>query len=277
VASFVITLGTTGLVKADLDLRYYLDGTEDAVKITAATVVEIGASGDYLVSGLPAVGPGAWATVTWEYPAGVGGWYVYPSDQTSAPPFLVLPIREAGLAVGDLAIALYKDGVARVDVLTSTAVGADSDDYRVTGWPTDEAGDWVLAWTRHGIVYNYGWTVDTSSVSCDIVTDLSDMFGDTVIAIPGDLDTFGDFIASGATLSLPCYIDGTARLVRDRTTGQQTVSSMAVLIAGNNNLDVDTWRFTLPGRFDPHVELKPIGINKASDEHGACYEEILFE
>jgi hypothetical protein len=160
--TIVIPLGTTGLVKADLGLRYYSNGVLDAGAVVAAlTVTEVG-GGDYRVSGLPDVTDATLRTLTWEYPAGVGGYYVYPMLPSTVPVNLILAVREAGLSAGDLSLALYKDGVLRGDALTVVEVGPTGE-YRVSGWPLTTAGAWSLVWRRHGLSFSYSWTVSPNT------------------------------------------------------------------------------------------------------------------
>jgi hypothetical protein len=158
--SFIATVGTTGLAKADLAIRLYQGGARIAGSEAAVTVAEIGASGDYLIGGLPDGVVGIYHTVTYEYPAGVGGAYRW-RDQPGPPPAVVIPVRETGLAAVDLGLTLYLDGAAYIVALTATEVGG-AGDYAIAGWPLDEPGDWVLRWSRHGITFASGWTAPAS-------------------------------------------------------------------------------------------------------------------
>jgi hypothetical protein len=108
-----------------------------------------------------------------------------------------------------------------------------------------------------------------------ILDDLADMFPDVLTAQPGSLDAFGGFTPSGAALALDCYIEGGAKLVRDKS-GQEVVSSVQAIVASAPGLTVDDYRYTLPARFDPREDLRAIGVVEVSDEDGALYEEVLF-
>lgn len=105
--------------------------------------------------------------------------------------------------------------------------------------------------------------------------DLSDLFPDTLTAQPVTTDEFGDTTNDGSALSLSCYIEGESKLVRNQE-GQEVVSSVQVIVKGDNSLSVDGHRYTLPARFDPRTDLKAIGVVKVSDENGALYEEVLL-
>lgn len=152
----VIPLATPGLVKADFGFRFYANGTADAATAAALTITER-AGGDYAVSGLPDPVPGTPYTLTWEYPPGSGAAFIYPPAQLAAPANVIIPVRETGLVAADFAFRLYLDGATRADVLTATEVGSPGD-YRVTGWPTNVRGAWVLVWERYGLSYSFGWT-----------------------------------------------------------------------------------------------------------------------
>lgn len=108
-----------------------------------------------------------------------------------------------------------------------------------------------------------------------IVDDLSDLFNDTVLAVPGADDGYGTFIASGATLSLPCYIEGKERLARTAA-GEQVTSLLQVYVAGYNNLTVDEYRYTLPARYSPDTLLEAVAVEKVNDENGPLYECVHF-
>lgn len=160
--SFVATIGTSGLVKADLGLRLYQGATRIAASEAAITVAEIGASADYLIGGLPDAPNGTFYTLTWEYPPGVGGAYRWTGPAGGVPPYVVLPVRETGLLAADLDLALYRDGAARADALTVAELVAGGGDYAVSGWPSDVPGDWVLRWQRAGLSFAYGWSAPLS-------------------------------------------------------------------------------------------------------------------
>lgn len=270
---FVVSLGTTGVVKSSISLRVYIDGVASASLASDATFTEIDATGDYLVSGLPSVAPGSWYTVTWGYPAGVGGGYRFPT-QTGAPPNAVLPVRETGLSTADLNLKLYKNGVEDDATLVSSELGSPGD-YLVSGWPTDETGSWVLRWRRGAVSFALGWTVVTSPTTRGILDDLADCFPDTLIAQPVSLNAFGEFSASGSPVSLKCYIEGANKLIRDLD-GQEVVSSLQAYIGEVSSLTVDGHRYTLPGRFNPSADLRAISVQRVSDENGAHHEVVMF-
>ena len=159
--SVLLPLGEAGLVKADLGLRFYVDGVSTPALLADVTVTEVEPE-VYLVAGLPAGTIGTWRTLTWEHPAGVGGAHVYPRPQPASPPNVVLPVREGGLSAGDLNLALYRNGALRGDALTATEVGGTGD-YRVAGWPTTLGGDWVLTWSRSGLNFVWSWTSTQSA------------------------------------------------------------------------------------------------------------------
>ena len=154
----VISLGISGLTEANVSFRFYEDGVANTGTASSLTLTEIGSDGDYRVNNLPdATLNGPWLTVTWDY-LGVYGWYVYHDDKGGVPSNLIVPVRESGLVVGDFDMALYKDGVLQGDSLSTVEVGSPGD-YRVTGWPSDERGEWLLVWRYAGVSYSYSWEV----------------------------------------------------------------------------------------------------------------------
>lgn len=161
--NFVLPLGTTGLVKADLGLRLYLAAVRQSSAEAAITVTEVGSSGDYSVGGLPDGAATSRYALTYEYPAGVGGSFYWPT-QTGAPAQLVIPVRETGLVAADLGLALYQDGVARPDALAAAELESGGGDYAVSGWPLSETGSWVLRWSRAGISFSCGWTAQLATL-----------------------------------------------------------------------------------------------------------------
>lgn len=108
-----------------------------------------------------------------------------------------------------------------------------------------------------------------------IVDDLVDLFPDTLVATPVNVDMFGDIVPSGEELAIPCYIVGDTRLVRD-TTGREVTSSMRVVLAGVYGVTTHLHRYTLPTRFNPRTDLQAIAIEMASDEDGAHHETVMF-
>lgn len=106
--------------------------------------------------------------------------------------------------------------------------------------------------------------------------EFADEMPDTLVATPGALDAFGAFVASGEVLSLPCHIQGTARLVR-AINGKEVVSSFQAIVGGYNDLTVDGFQYTIPSRFDPSQSLEAILVEKYADEDGPCYETVVFK
>lgn len=109
-----------------------------------------------------------------------------------------------------------------------------------------------------------------------IIPDLLELMPDTMLAQPGVLNEYGDFAPSGAALSLPAHIEGSAKLVRDPLTGREVVSNVQVYVGGHNDLTVDRHRYTLPSRFVPSGTLTAIAIEKADDENGPDHEVVML-
>lgn len=111
-----------------------------------------------------------------------------------------------------------------------------------------------------------------------MLTDLADLFADTLTVQVGTLDGFGKFTPSGATVSYDCHIEGRARLVRNAQ-GQEVVSSTQVYLDEAPGLTVKTHRYQLPARFPSSPDSSgwiAIGIEKEADEAGAHHEVVLL-
>lgn len=273
--TLVIPLGVSGLAASDFSFRFYLSNVAYPAYAAALTVTELTA-GDYRVNNLP---DAAWATLTWEYPGGGAGNFAY-SNESGAPPYVVIPVRDTGLVAADLGLALYLDGVERADTLTVAEIGLPGD-YSVTGWATDTPGTWLLVYHYGGVAYYQSWTVPVVAAApgFSITDDLADLFDSTVRVQPGIVDEWGKFVASGTELSLPCRIEGEQRTLRD-SAGNQITSSMLVIVGGYNYLTTDLHRYYLPSRFSPNgtegdaIGLKAVYVDKSDDDVGTCYEEI---
>lgn len=110
-------------------------------------------------------------------------------------------------------------------------------------------------------------------MSADFIAALAPLFADTVVAQPGAMDGYGDWVSSGSTLNLTCHIEGGSRLVRS-STGHEVTSSLTIYVAGYNDLSVERHRYTVPGRYDPGTLLVAVNVEKYTDENGACYEVV---
>lgn len=109
----------------------------------------------------------------------------------------------------------------------------------------------------------------------EIVTDLLDMFADTVIYEPR-LTTDGKGkatydVANPVTIRAMVY--GKVMQVRDPN-GHVVKSTVQAILAGHNNVSV-LGRFTLPARFAP-TQPKALAVDKFSDENGAHHETVYF-
>jgi hypothetical protein len=109
-----------------------------------------------------------------------------------------------------------------------------------------------------------------------ILGDLSDCFPDTVIGQPVSKDAFGEFTASGASTSIACKISQKSRLIRDPSNGREVVSSFKVTVAGTPGFNTRDWRYTLPARFSPRVNLEAMAVKPVSDEDGQHHEVLFF-
>lgn len=109
------------------------------------------------------------------------------------------------------------------------------------------------------------------------IDEFLDLMNDTLVVTPVGEDLFGDLapIPSGQILSIPCYIEGSARLVRD-VAGREVVSSFQAYLGGYYNLTVHQHQYQLPSRFDPGTYLTPITIQKSDDEEGQAFEVVFF-
>lgn len=107
------------------------------------------------------------------------------------------------------------------------------------------------------------------------MADLAELFPDTITCHPGVLDLRGTWTPSGVPVTLPCYYEGGPRLVRDAS-GQEVVSSVRAIVKGVPPVRPDTWRFTLPSRYYPHLVVKAITADQHVDELEPIALEIFF-
>lgn len=151
--TLLIPVGEPGLTAADFGFRFY----ENAVAVPAVAAA-LTVSGDdvYSVAGLPAPSS-VWRTVTWEYPPGAGSGFSY-QLHAGAPQYVVVPLREGGLTLGDVELFLYLDGAQQSVSFNWLELGSPGD-YRVGGWPLDQAGKWLLIWRRAGVAGYQEWSV----------------------------------------------------------------------------------------------------------------------
>lgn len=104
---------------------------------------------------------------------------------------------------------------------------------------------------------------------------LLDLMPDTLVAVPGAVDAFGEWTASGSTVNVPCRVEGRARLVRDLS-GKEVVSSVQVYTGGVYSLTVDGHRYTLPSRFAPKTEIQALHVELVADEEGPHHEVVML-
>jgi hypothetical protein len=106
-----------------------------------------------------------------------------------------------------------------------------------------------------------------------IVDELADMFPDSIsYQAPGTFDGWGDDTPAAA-VSIPCYIEGENKIVRDAQ-GIEKVSTVQAILAGVFGVKVGGV-FTLPARFSPN-KPEAISIEFVSDEDGAHHEVVMF-
>lgn len=108
-----------------------------------------------------------------------------------------------------------------------------------------------------------------------IVNDLLDLMPDELLAQPVALDAYGDWVASGAELAVPCYVEGNNQLIRDAA-GREVVSSVQAYCGGAFGLSAEGYRYTLPARFTPRENLTAVSVGKVSDENGAHHETVFL-
>jgi len=105
--------------------------------------------------------------------------------------------------------------------------------------------------------------------------NFADWMTDVLTVTPGAPNVFGDFIPSGAVLTIPCRATGRMRLVRG-SNGREIVSSCSVEVLGQRGLSSDRHRYTLPARFTPNAMLEAIAIEKIADEVEVVAERLSF-
>lgn len=108
------------------------------------------------------------------------------------------------------------------------------------------------------------------------VDEFAELLNDILLATPVALDGYGDWVASGTVLSIPCRIEGGTITTRDDETGNEVVSHVQVICGGFNNLTTRDHRYTLPARYAPRLDLRAVHIEKVTDEDGPCYESVFL-
>lgn len=152
----LIIPGPAGLVTADFSFETYLAGVQQADPGLSVSVAAVTADATlYLVSGRPDGEQGEYHEITWEMPGGYAGVHRWPL-QFGSPSSIVLPLRQAGVVIGDLGLLLYLDGSS---VSTSgLSLAYVSPDYVLSGLPTPAAGStYTLVFSYGGVVQSFSW------------------------------------------------------------------------------------------------------------------------
>lgn len=110
----------------------------------------------------------------------------------------------------------------------------------------------------------------------DFLTELLELMPHTLTAQPGTTDAKGGFTPSGASIAIPCQIEGENKLIRDLD-GREVTSTRVVYTGEFVGLTIDGYRYDLPVGFpEPRTELVAIAIDPVSDEDGLLYEIVRF-
>jgi hypothetical protein len=112
-------------------------------------------------------------------------------------------------------------------------------------------------------------------VAASIIPDLLDLMPDTFSAQPGTVDATGKFTAVGSPTVISCRIEDRQQKLKDPA-GKELVSTVQVFTGGVNSLNVQGFRYTLPARYDPRVDLLAISVESVQDENGPHHEVIMF-
>lgn len=153
----ILTIGTPGLAKSDLSLRAYRNGVSDTSGIISNCVIVDQLNGDYQVGGLSDAAYNEVVEITGEYPTGVG--FFASCGMQDAMSNFVIPFREDGLTIStDYNVSLYISGVLQVVTFVAQALGSPAD-YRISGWTSNIAGDYLLVWRRNGFTFWHKWNV----------------------------------------------------------------------------------------------------------------------
>jgi hypothetical protein len=151
VTDVLIIPGPPGLTTVDFGFVVWTDGVQVADPGVSVSVVDSTPDADhYLVSGRPVGEQGEYWTLTWEMPGGYAGAHRWPL-QFGTPPNVVVPIRQAGVVVGDLSPRLYLDGV-QVSAAGLT-LGYVAPEYVLGGVSAPPQG------SQYSLVVSFGGTV----------------------------------------------------------------------------------------------------------------------
>lgn len=108
------------------------------------------------------------------------------------------------------------------------------------------------------------------------IDDFADMLTDTLSVQPGHNNEWGEFIPSGAVLTVPCRVESANRLYRN-SAGREVISTAQAYCGGIFGLTVDQHRYALPSDAVPAGRNRvAIAVFPEHDEGGPSYEVVYF-
>lgn len=95
----------------------------------------------------------------------------------------------------------------------------------------------------------------------------------TIIAQPVHRDQYGDYVASGEALNIPCHLVGRNKLVT-ADDGTEHVSTVHANLDGVYGLTVDGYVYQLPARYGVG-QRRAISIGRY-DDHDGPHHEVVY-
>lgn len=108
------------------------------------------------------------------------------------------------------------------------------------------------------------------------ISEFADMLTDSLSVQPGYNNAYGEFIASGAVVAVPCRVEAVNRLYRN-SAGREVISTAQAYCGGLFGLTVDQHRYALPSDAVPTGRNRvAVAVHLEHDEEGPSYEVVYF-
>lgn len=254
-----VHFGESGLLIGDLSLRVYIG--DELTLVPALSLLTLSTGVDYTIENIPDISdiiPGY--TLTAETPLGIWHAWRFGTDLTR-PERAIIPIRDSGLVIGDLGIAVFNDGTALDNGdLTLMEIGpAGGGDYSLFGWDLalfDER--WSVRWNYAGITYAHSWVgVVPDPVSGSYYIEILSVQEPFAYNVDGDNRTF---------FSCNYYARGVAPIVNFEGEIAKIISN-----AGLGTFNTDLFigpRVVIPTGDGPYTLIINTGGRSPDEAHG---------
>lgn len=114
------------------------------------------------------------------------------------------------------------------------------------------------------------------AVLMTFIAEFADMMAEELSVQPGYNNEYGEFVASGTVLAVPCRVETANRLYR-ASSGREVVSTTQVYCGGVYGLTVDGHRYTLPTDTEPSGRGRvAIAVFPEHDEEGPAFDVVYL-